>query len=404
MATGWKAGTITTYLSKKWSKIVRRDGTSLVSVGVSGYKLEEFTRLMSQRDDVSAEPRKPQLEPEVEALLQKAREAALLSLQIYNNPTVKFRTEGFSVMMIIAWTALFHAIFQRRGTPYLYLDPATGAVIQVDGDAKAWELTRCLDEFYGTQSVAVRQNLTFFIKLRNRIEHRFVPEIDPMVAGECQSMLFNFDELVVAEFGDYFAIRETLAVPLQTAHIRPGATLDALRKLQARYFEEMRGFVLEFRASLSPEVLGDQRFRFSVYLVPKPANHGPGDLAVEFVKVTPENATKLAELARGIVAIRERSVANADSVKASDVVKEVALRIKKPFNMAHHTRAWKRYQVRRAVRQGGKVSGEGCNTDYCVPDRVHNDFVYTPAWVDFLATKLADEKEYTALTKNKSSL
>lgn len=400
-ATGWKAGTIKTYLSKKWSKIVKAGGASLKSVGVAGYKLDEFTRLMSQRDDVSGEPRKPPMQPEVEALLRKARESALLALQIYNNPTVRFRTEGFAVMMIIAWTALCHAIFQRRGTTYFYTDPATGSVVLIDGDAKAWELAKCLEELYGGDYPAARRNLAFFIKLRNRIEHRFVPEIDPMVSGECQSLLFNFDELLVAEFGAYFALRETLAVPLQTAHVRTDATVDALRALQARYFDEVRAFIVDFRTHLPAEVLGDQRFRFSVYLIPKPANHAPGDLAVEFVKVTPENESKLAELTSGIVAIRERPVANADSLKASDVVKAVAERVGKPFNRAHHIRAWKRYQVRRPLKKGGRVSVDGCNTAYCIPDKVHNDYVFTPAWVDFLVVKLADEKEYGELTKNK---
>jgi hypothetical protein len=49
-ATGWKPGTINTYLSKKWAKLIGRDGSSLRAIGARTYRVEEFIRLMSHRD------------------------------------------------------------------------------------------------------------------------------------------------------------------------------------------------------------------------------------------------------------------------------------------------------------------------------------------------------------------
>ncbi len=37
-------------------------------------------------------------------LLNKAREAALAAVQIFNNPNVTFKSETYVVLMIIAWT------------------------------------------------------------------------------------------------------------------------------------------------------------------------------------------------------------------------------------------------------------------------------------------------------------
>lgn len=404
-AAGWKHDTVTAYLTKKLAKIVQRTGQTLRAAGVSAYTKESFLRLMSQRNDLSADPQKPTLKPEVECLLRKARESALLALQIYNNPTIAFRTEGFSVMMVIAWTALFHAIFEKRGQSYCYTDPATGKPQTRDGDMKAWELSECLNQFYGGTTSPIRTNLTFFIRLRNKIEHRFVPEIDPTVAGECQSLLLNFDELLVAEFGTYFAIRESLAIPLQTAHVRVDPTLTALKKLQARHFEEVNAFVADFRASLPPEILGDQKFRFNVFLIPKLANHAGTAHPIDFVQVTPENEGELAQLNKKIVAIKDRhvAVANAGLLKASDVVSQVGRRLGQPFNMAHHVRAWRRYGARRPLAKNGKVTCDGCNTHHCIPDPLHNDYGYTPAWVEFLVEKLGDMNEYSALTRNRST-
>ena len=42
-----------------------------------------------------------------------------------------------------------------------------------------------------------RANLEILIKLRNKIEHRFLPELDSHVFGECQSCLFNYEKLLI---------------------------------------------------------------------------------------------------------------------------------------------------------------------------------------------------------------
>jgi hypothetical protein len=44
----------------------------------------------------------PRLSTEVAANLQKAREAALLAVEIYNRPGTAFRSAGYIVLMIVA--------------------------------------------------------------------------------------------------------------------------------------------------------------------------------------------------------------------------------------------------------------------------------------------------------------
>jgi hypothetical protein len=396
-ATGWKPGTIATYLKKKWRQLVHKGTQGLRVVGVSGFNEDEYVRLMSQNDEVSADPRRPNLAPEVEALVRKARESALLALHVYNSPATVFRTEGFVVLMVIAWTAVFHAIFELRAVSYFYTEPDGVTPKLVDGDKKAWELDTCMKKFWAGADHAIRRNLDFFIRLRNRVEHRYVPSIDPHVAGECQSLLLNFDEMLVEHFGTYYAIRESLAVPLQTTAIRTAGQTEALRRLQAKHFDDVKEFIDTYRTGLPSALYEDPKFAFRVFLVPKAGNHAnTSDLAFEFAKYDPNRPDEMAQLQKQIALVKERHVlvANANLLSPSFVTKQVALRIGRPFTMHHHTLAWARYKVRKSGFDPGQ-----CNTKYCVADPRHRDYSYTPEWLDFLVTKLSDEAEYAALVK-----
>ncbi len=144
---------------------------------------------------------------DVKALVEKARETALLAVETYNRPTASFRSGAYVVLMNIAWTSLFHAMFLRKGTKPYYRKPGSRRYDRIDGEPRRWELKECLQQYYKANNPAARGNLELFIGLRNKIEHRSLAQIDPEVFGECQAMLLNFESLLVSEFGDRYAIR-----------------------------------------------------------------------------------------------------------------------------------------------------------------------------------------------------
>ena len=47
--------------------------------------------------------------------IEKCRAAAIAAVDVYNRPGSRFRTAHYIVLIVIAWTALFHAIFYRKG-------------------------------------------------------------------------------------------------------------------------------------------------------------------------------------------------------------------------------------------------------------------------------------------------
>ena len=53
--------------------------------------------------------------------LEGSIDAALLAVEVYNKPRTTFRSQAYIVLMIIAWTRLFHAYFNKTiGNRYYY--------------------------------------------------------------------------------------------------------------------------------------------------------------------------------------------------------------------------------------------------------------------------------------------
>ena len=81
-------------------------------------------------------------------LIEKAREAMLSAVQIYNNPLIGFKTESFIVLSLIAWTYLLHAHYRSKKIEYRYYDQRAKRrrfVRNSDGSIRHWDLKNCMD-------------------------------------------------------------------------------------------------------------------------------------------------------------------------------------------------------------------------------------------------------------------
>lgn len=313
---------------------------------------------------------------QVRVCVEKARESALLAVEVYNKPAVSFRTGGYVSLMVIAWTSLLHAIFLRDGKKPYFRKKGCIRFVRVDGDPKHWDLAECLIQYFGGTESPVKDNLEFIRRLRNKVEHRAMPEIDPTVFGECQACILNLEELLVKTFGDKYSISSYLTFPLRMTRDLP---IQKLKPSAAG--KEILSFVEQYRASLSTDIAADQRYCFQVYLVPKIGNHPSGEtVAVEFVHYDPSKPEEMARYEKVAALIKERQipVVNLGRYRPSDVVREMKQLGHAEFSIAKHTWAWKHY----AVRPDGSASSPlKCKTDLCVYDAVHRDHVYTDKWI-----------------------
>jgi len=328
--------------------------------------------------------------------LEKARSAALAAVEVYNKPGPRFRTAHYVVLIIIAWTALFHAHFYHQGRKPWY---RKGRRYQrIDREPRHWELAECLAQYFADADPPQRANLRFLAGLRNKIEHRNLPELDPTLYGECQAALLNFDDFLTQNFGARYALAETLAVSLQFSRVIPSQKVAAIRLALASLGKAVLDYVETFRASLTDDTIGSSKYSFRVFLIPKTATRPTAaDVAVEFVHYDPGNAEQQEQLKQVTALIKERHVpvSNLDLLRPTQIVKQVASRLPFPFSMDVHTRAWHHWEVRPVT---GSDRPEKTKAQYCVYDIAHKDYLYTQAWLELLCKELSDAATYGTLT------
>ena len=270
--------------------------------------------------------------------------------------------------------------------------------MEIDGDPKHWELAEAMRQYYGNENPPERANLQFMSALRNKIEHRNHPELDPALYGECQAMLMNFEELLHKEFGEEHAVSDQLALALQFTALRPEAQKTALHRLQASAATDLLDFIRQFRAGLPREVLESTSYSLRAFLVPKLANRAESaDLAVEFVHYDPNRPEEMEDLRSVTALIKNRHVPVASSglMKPGEVVRRLKERIPFKVTMHTHTRAWKVYGVRPTT---GAEDPRDTQSQYCLYDDLSGSYGYTIAWVDHLCGKLSVPQEFERIT------
>jgi hypothetical protein len=186
--------------------------------------------------------------------LEKCRWSAIAAVDAYNRPGPRFRTAQFVILIIIAWTAAFHATFYRKGRRPWFRKSGAGIgvrYVKIDGEPKHWDLAECLKQHYGDKHPAERKNLEFLVGLRNKIEHRHLPELDAALYGECQAAVLNLETLLVQEFGQKYALAEQLAVSLQFSQIFPDEKQKATKALVSSAARTVKEYVERFRGGLS---------------------------------------------------------------------------------------------------------------------------------------------------------
>jgi len=325
--------------------------------------------------------------------LESSIDCALLAVEIYNKPRAPFRVESYITHMIMAWTKLLHAHFnQTIGETYFYKEK-NGRYKIVDGEKKAWELKTCIAK-YGQLLEPVKINLDFFIKLRNKIEHRTIDkeEIGIMIFGECQSLLYNFENELINIFGSEYALNESLAYSLQFSRLRTSKQTQASKQLLSSEYKEIKEFIEKYRESIKEDIFKTQEFSIKLIQVPKIGNTGRNDLAVEFVNWNTLSEDDRDKYEKLTTIVKDRviktEVINPGKLKPGKVLSEVNKNSPIKINHADHKHILAVFSIRPYKEFGNDSDPFETNTKYCHYDEAHNDYLYQDNWVNFLIGNL----------------
>jgi len=345
----------------------------------------------------------------VSSHLEKARESTVAAVDCYNRCGTKFRSGSYIVLMCIAWTSLLHAVFfKRKVKPFYRESEGSKRFKKIDGDYKAWELATCIDKYYPGQTNPVTENLRFLLGLRNKIEHRSMPELDNHIFGESQACLFNFEEVLFKEFGTKHCLSECLSLAIQFSRLRNDQQGKSISELHKQLRTDIKQYLETFRSSLSPEINADQQYSFKVFLIPKLANsQGQAEVAVEFVKFDPTKPEDMAQYEKMAALIKPSvsHVVNAGRLKAGDVCKRVQPIVKAACGKErcfiasyHHALACEFYSIR---PKKNDPQPHKTNVEMCHYDEAHKDYVYTEKWVTFLIEEMKKPGQYQKLLESR---
>ncbi len=329
-------------------------------------------------------------------LLEKSIDSALLAVEIYNKPRTSFRVETYITHMIIAWTKLFHAHFYHTiGDKYYYKENNKRKYKKIDGEKKAWELNHCINE-YKKLSKAETENLKFFIKLRNKIEHRYVDRIELgiMIFGECQSLLYNYENTLVTLFGEEYSMNENLAYSLQFSRLRTKQQVESSNLLLTRDVTEIKEFIERFRGKISESTFNSQEFSIKLIQIPRISNTNRNDLAIEFInwsslsKEDKDNYQKVNAIVKDKIVHRE--AVNTKRFKASQVIDCINEHSNVKMNHYDHKCLYYIFSIRPTSLEN--MDPEETNIAFCYYDIAHKDYLYTQEWIDFLINIISSKQ------------
>lgn len=203
------------------------------------------------------EKRERKYKSKKEALIKKSREAMLAAVQIYNNPLIKFKSESFLTLAVIAWTYLMHAYYEHVNVDYRYykLKGSRKQYLKTEyGAIKEWELSKCIKATDSPLNNAIKTNLEFIIGLRNEVEHQMTNILDQAISAKLQACANVYN------------------------------------------------YISQFETDLTEEILQSKEYSYKIMYIPVSVNHrGQADSVVEFIKATPE----MEEQVKNLVMIKE---------------------------------------------------------------------------------------------------
>jgi len=130
-------------------------------------------------------------------LLNKSQEAFLLSLEIYNKPTIQYRIESFCFFFTNAWELLLKAVLVEgtKNEKTIFYPKQKGQI------RKSISLRDALKRVFVNEEDPVRRNIEDIADLRDEATHLIIKELESIYIGLFQAGVLNYTEKIKEWFG-----------------------------------------------------------------------------------------------------------------------------------------------------------------------------------------------------------
>lgn len=290
--------------------------------------------------------------------LIRAREAMILAVQSFNSVNLKFKSENYALLTIVAWTYLLLEYFKRNGE-------------NICPNGKFLSLTEMLNKSKCPLDKETKINLNCIIKIRNAVAHECIGRSDNDYFGYFQACCLNFEEYLCKLFDSKLTLTQDLSLALQFTKIdiHQARTLDKFKLPETdRTLKELENLAEDFPSStrirtylniekvIAPKSFSDFQYSFS------------GD-EIDQKNISLNKVTDLN---------------NRYPYKPKKIVDMVKSKIPN-FNMHNHTKAWKHFKIR--PESNASKNPEKTNKQYCYYNSVYGNYTYSEDWIKFIVSK-----------------
>lgn len=186
-----------------------------------------------------------------EKLSQKATEAFIMAIELYNKPTIKYRVEGFSFFICNAWELLLKAfLIHAYGYKSIYYQ---------DNPDRTISLENCIKKIFTNDKDPLRLNLEKIIELRNISTHFIVEEYEMVYIPLFQSCVYNF----IDKANSLLNIDVTCIIPENFLTLSTHFNYIDEATVKAKYPPEIANKLLSISNELTP-VIEDNNNRFAI--------------------------------------------------------------------------------------------------------------------------------------------
>ena len=315
----------------------------------------------------------PRVHSEKVNLILKSQEAALSAVQIYNNPLIKFKSESFIVLFVIAWTYLLHAYYRSNGIDYRYYSiPEKRKVFKrnADGSIKYWDLAKSISIQECPFDKHVCNNLKFLIGLRNQITHKNADGLDSYLSARYQACILNFNYYLKKLHGEKYSLDNHLALSLQFGEL--DYARGTLLSKEEVIPKAIKSYITGFDSNLTNDEVEHNHFAYRLHFEKVNAKRkGQADRSMEYIDPKSPLAENISK-ERWLIKEQEKP-----KFLPSEIVKKIQQNGFTTFSMYKHTKFWQKHD--------GKNPNKGFGVN------VSTQWYWYENWINFILQELEEK-------------